>query len=111
MECLKPTHNCVPDLVIYDVLNFTVLFVPCVSMKSLSTSWSNTMHILTQASYIPKLEWEYNDCRGMCIVLDQLVDNMVVSYVVRAFPVPGLGPTLINPQRGLSVLTGVTNVN
>jgi hypothetical protein len=45
-ECLKPTHNCVLALVIYGVLNFTVLFVPCVSMKSLSTVWSNTMHIL-----------------------------------------------------------------
>lgn len=59
------------------------------------------MHILTQSSYIPKLEWEYNDCVGMCIVLEQLVDNMVVSSVVRAFPVSGLGPTLIDPQRGL----------
>lgn len=33
--------------------HFTKLFVLCMSIKLLSTSWFNTMHILTQPSYIP----------------------------------------------------------
>jgi hypothetical protein len=38
---------------------FTMLVVPCVFTKLLSTSWSNTMHILLQSSYAHtvKLYW------------------------------------------------------
>lgn len=78
------------------IRNFIVLFLACMSIKSLSTSCSNTMHILLQSSYddgcahqqSQNIAWLYKHsyyCRVMCKVLDTLVDNSCVKFTVQEF--------------------------
>lgn len=91
------------------IANFIVLFPACMSIKSLSTACSNTMHILLQSSYddgcvrhqSQNIAWLYKYsyyCRVMCIVLDKLVDNGCVKFTVHLSLSSGrIDSTLIHP--------------